>query len=34
MTQLHTPATGVTTPPRKRRQRWPLLATAAGYSPP
>ena len=32
MTQLHTPATGVTTPPRKRRQRWPLLATAAGVT--
>ena len=32
MTQLHTPATGVTTPTRKRRQRWPLLATAAGLT--
>ena len=32
MTQLHTPATGVTTPTRQRRQRWPLLATAAGLT--
>jgi hypothetical protein len=32
MTQLHTPATGVTTPSPKRRQRWPLLATAAGLT--
>jgi hypothetical protein len=32
MTQLHTPATGATTPSRHPRQRWPLLATAAGLS--
>lgn len=32
MTQLHTSGTGVTTPSRQRRQRWPLLATAAGLA--
>jgi hypothetical protein len=32
MTQLHAPATGVTIPSPKRRQRWPLLATAAGLT--
>ncbi len=32
MTQLHTPATGVTTPSQERRERWPLLATAAGLT--
>ena len=32
MTQLHTPAAGVTTSTRQRRQRWPLLATAAGLT--
>ena len=32
MTQLHTTATGSTTPTRTRRLRWPLLATAAGLT--
>ena len=32
MIQLHTPAAGATTPSRQRRQRWPLLATAAGLA--
>lgn len=32
MTQVHTTATGSTPPTRTRRQRWPLLATAAGLT--
>lgn len=32
MTQVHPSATGATAPARPRRQRWPLLATAAGLT--
>ena len=32
MTQLRTSASGATTPTQSRRQRWPLLATAAGLA--